>query len=86
MVDLFGHMNELLKLFSRHLTENNFTHFAKLETTEPSVMKMKMYNNIIVSLDNKFCRFADFQQLSEKFYTVSSPLTFDTENAPSIYS
>ena len=50
-----------LKLFSRHLNENNFTHFAKLETTEPSVMTMKKYNNVIVSLDNEFCRcFADF--------------------------
>ena len=72
-----------LKLFSRHLNENNFTHFAKLETTEPSVMTMKKYNNIIVSLDNEFGRrFADFQQLSEEFDIVSSPLTFDTENAP----
>ena len=72
-----------LKLFSCHLNENNFTHFAKLETTEPSVMTMKKYNNIIVSLDNEFGRrFADFQQLSEEFDIVSSPLTFDTENAP----
>ena len=46
-------------------------------------MTMKKYNNIIVSLDNEFGRrFADFQQLSEEFDIVSSPLTFRTENAP----
>ena len=50
-----------LELFSRHLNENNFTHSAKLKTTKPSVMTMKKYNNIIVSLDNEFGRrFADF--------------------------
>ena len=54
-----------LKLFSCHLNKNNFTHFTKLETTEPSVMTMKKYNNIIVSLDNEFGRcFADFPELS----------------------
>ena len=30
-----------LQLFSRHLNENNFTHFAKLQTTKPSVIAMQ---------------------------------------------
>ena len=47
-------------------------------------MTMNKYINVKVSLDNEFCRcFADFQQLSEEFDIVSSPLTFYTENAPS---
>ena len=35
-------------------------HFAKFDTTEPSVTTMKKYNNMIVLLDNEFGRrFAD---------------------------
>ncbi|XP_063802305.1 general transcription factor II-I repeat domain-containing protein 2B-like [Pseudophryne corroboree] len=75
-------MTKLL-LFSRHLRNKQFTHFCTLHQVAVSDENLEKYASSVLDLHGEFSwRFNDFKTIEKDLSLVSSPFTFDVDNAP----
>ena len=89
---LFVHeMHNLVKAFmtklqflSRQLERNNLTHMQTLKEATPSDDNLHRYSSMLEALHVEYSRrFQDFRKMESEMYFISSPLTFNVDDAPS---
>ena len=89
---LFVHeMHNLVKAFmtklqflSRQLERNNLTHMQTLKEATPSDDNLHKYSSMLEALHVEYSRrFQDFRKMESEMYFISSPLTFNVDDAPS---
>ena len=83
MYSLVKALKGKLLILTRQVEANNLTHIPTLIVCSLSDDQREKHTSLLRALNSEFsCRFEDFKVLENDMLLVSSPFTFNVDNAP----